>query len=267
MDGREGLEGWSREEIALEEADILLGEPGVLGDGFDPFGNHVDAEFKTAEADGANDGLAGAGALDAADQAHVQLDLIGLKVGEEIEAGMGGAKVVDGQPDAEGSIFLKQASEVSGVFDDQGFRDLENEALEGQACLPGGVEGGEDRLRIGFKALGQEVEVEGAVDFEASGESDCRSARRLIELVQPEGGDLVEDLPGGFVPGTANQSLPGDDFARDGINNGLKCEAKRGVGDDTQVGAHGAPAEWERDGMARLGCGRSARVGRNSRQY
>lgn len=66
---------------------------------------------------------------------------------------------------------------------------------------------------------------------------------------------MVEDLPCGLVPDAANQGLPGDDFARHGVDNGLKGEAEGWIGDEMQIGAHGAPAGWGRDGMTRLGCG------------
>lgn len=187
MSGREGLEGWPGKKIALKEPDILLGEPGILRYGFDPFGDQVDAEFKASEANSSNDGLAGTRAFDAAREAHVEFDLIGLEVGEEAEIGMRRAKVIDRQPDAESPVFLQQASEVSSVFGDEGLRHFKNKAIEGQVRLAGGFDSSEDRLRIGLETPGHEVQMKGSVDAEASREGDGRSACCLVELVHVEG--------------------------------------------------------------------------------
>lgn len=159
--GWEGLEGWSRKKIALKEPDILLGQPGVFRQSFDPFGDEVDAEFKTCEADGSNDSLTGTAAVDGAGEAHVEFDLVGFEFGEEVEIGMRRAEVVDREPDAEGAIFLEQTGEVRGVFDDEGLRNFENEAMEREVRVAGGFEGGEDRLWIGFEALGRKFRWRG----------------------------------------------------------------------------------------------------------
>lgn len=252
--GWEGLEGWPRKKIALKEPDILLGQPGVFRQSFDPFCDEVDAEFKTCEADGSNDSLTGTGAVDGAGEAHVEFDLIGFEIGEKVEVGMRRAEVVDRQPDAQGPVLLEQGREVRGVFDDEGLRNFENEAMEREVRFAGGFEGGEDRLWIGFEALGEKIQVEGAVDLETGGESDGCGSRGLIEEMEAEWGDLVEDLPRGLVPFAANQSFPGDDFACDGVDDGLKGKAEGRVGDEVDIGAHSTPAGWGRDGVARLNC-------------
>ena len=253
VDRREGFEGGTRKKVSLKEANILVGQPRVLGDGFNAFGNHVDAEFETPEADGANDSLTRSGAFDTAGQPHVEFDLIGLEVGEQVEAGIGRAKVVYGQPDAERAHFVHEAGEMGAASDDIGLRDFEDDAVYRDTGPLGGLDGGVNRPRIGVEALGEEIQVERAIDAEASGECDRFRARGLIEEVQAERRDLVEDLPGGLVPCAANQGFPGDDFARDGIDDRLKGEAESRVDGELRFGAHGAPSEWGRDGMARLG--------------
>ena len=105
-------------------------EPGVLGECFDSLGDDVDVEFKASQTDGAHDGLARSWALDAANEAHVEFDLVRLKVGENVEIGPGCAKVVDGEPQSELSIFLQQPGEMSTIFDEFGLWGFENDATD-----------------------------------------------------------------------------------------------------------------------------------------
>lgn len=184
MDGREGFESWFGEEIALEEADSLTGEELIFGEGFDSLGDHVNLQVVAGAANGTQNCLAGTAAVDAADEAHVELDLIGLEVIEKGEAGEGGAEVVDGEADAEGAGILNENGEMGAVVDDADFGDFEDDAVGAEARLLSSFDGGEDRFRIRVETLRQEIEVERAIDAEATSESDGGDASGLIEEVE-----------------------------------------------------------------------------------
>lgn len=224
----------------------MLGrEPVVFGEGFDAFGDDVDVQVGAGFEHGADDGLAGRMAFDAADEAHVELDLIGLEVGEETEAGVGGAEVVDGEADAEVAVLVHEADEAGAIVDDVGLGDFEDDAFEGQAGVVGGFDGAEDGVGEGEEAAGQEIEVEGAFEAEARGEGDCPGACELIEEVETGGRDLVEDLPGGLIPGTADEGFPGDDGARGRVRNGLEGKAERRIGQELGLRVHRfRPTSW-----------------------
>ncbi len=58
VDRREGFEGGTGEEVSLKETDVLAGEPGIFGEGFNAFRDDADVEVGTRKADGADDGMA-----------------------------------------------------------------------------------------------------------------------------------------------------------------------------------------------------------------
>ncbi len=130
---------------------------------------------------------------------------------------------------------------MGAVVDNLGFGDFEDDAVDGEPGLVSGFEGVEHGSGPGGETLGQEVEVQRAVDAEARSESDGGGASGLIEQVHAEGRDLVEDLPGGFVPHAADEGFPGDDCMGNGVDDGLKGEAEGGVGGRMRFGAHRLP--------------------------
>lgn len=230
MDGGKALEGRAGEEVSLKVADVLFGEPDEFGLGFDAFGNDADVEPGAGGEDGAEDRLAGRVALDAADEAHVELDVVGLEVGEQGEAGVGGAEVVDGEADAERAQLVDEADEAGAVVDKVGFRGFEDDAVEREAGAAGGVDDGEQSVGGGVEAAGKEIEMEGLVEVQAGGELDGARVGDGIEEVEARGRDLAEHLPGRLVPGAADEGFRGDDGAGVGIDDGLKGEAEGGIG-------------------------------------
>ena len=269
MDGRERLKCGASEKVALEETKSLTEEEVVFGKGFDAFRDDFDFEVVAGAADGAEDVLARAGAIDAADEAHVELDLIGLEIVEEGKAGVGSAEVVDGEADAEGAGFFHERGEVRAVVDDGGFGDFEDDAIGGKAGLAGGFDGSEDRLRPGVEGLRQKIEVQGDVDAEADGEGDGAGAKDLIERMEAQGGDLIEDLPGRFVPCAADESFVGDNFFGYPVDDGLEGEAEGRVGGMVRFGAHGVPVPetWMDDDMVKTGFAVAKSGGGTLRQW
>ena len=116
----------------------------------------------------------------------------------------------------------------------------------------GGFQRGEERLWIRSETLRQKVQVQRAVDAETSGKRDGRRARGLIEKMEMQRRYLVENLPGRLVPHTADQRFPGDDFARDRVDDGLKGEAEGRFGWNVRLGAHCAPASWIGDDIGTM---------------
>jgi hypothetical protein len=252
MGWRKSFESRPCEEVALEEPDILVGEPAILGECFDSLSDHVDVEFKASQTNGAHDGLAGTWALDAADEPHVEFDLVRLQVAENIKIGPGCAKVVDGEAQSELSIFLEQACEMSTVLDEFGLRSFEDNATDWQTGFMSGFQSSEQRLWIGSKTLRQKVQVQRTVDAETSGKRDGCCARGLIEKVETQRRNLIENLPCRLIPHPANESFPGDDFSRDRVDNGLKGEAEGRFGWSVRAGAHRAPASWIGDDIVTM---------------
>lgn len=244
MNGREGLEGGPGEQIALEEADLLTDKELIFGEGFHPFGDDVDVEVVAGATDGAEDVLTGPGALDAADEAHIEFDEVGVEVVEKSKAGVSGAEVVDGKANATGADLFEQGGEVGAAVDDGRFGEFENDVVERHAGGMRGFDGGEQRPGTGFETQGKKIEMQGAIDAEARGERDGGGAGDLIEEMKAKRRNLIQDLPGRLVPRATNEGFPADDFVRDAVDDGLEGEAKSRVGGIAQIGAHGARIPW-----------------------
>ena len=80
------------EQISLKQVYPLARQPPILLLGLHSFSNDVDSKFKTDAVDCPNNGLARAVALYASNQLHIQLYLVGLEVGQQVEPGIARAK-------------------------------------------------------------------------------------------------------------------------------------------------------------------------------
>jgi len=78
---RQAFQSGPGKQEALEELDAFRPEPGVFVRRLDTLGDDVDPEIPAGSEDAADDRLARASALDAADDLHVQLDEIRLELG------------------------------------------------------------------------------------------------------------------------------------------------------------------------------------------
>lgn len=96
------------EEISLEEPNPVVLEPAELLQRLDAFGNDVDAQVHAYLHDAANDRLTRPMFFDASHEIHVNLYLIRLEFGQEIQARVARAKVIDRKLNAHSPIFVEQ---------------------------------------------------------------------------------------------------------------------------------------------------------------
>src|ERR1700733_967088 len=82
-------------EVSLKQVYPLTCEPRILLFGLNSLGNNVDSKIETHPVDCLNNGLAWTMTLYALDQVHVQLYLVRLEVGKQVETGISGAKIID----------------------------------------------------------------------------------------------------------------------------------------------------------------------------
>jgi len=75
----------------------------------------------------------GSARFDSACQVHVELDEIRLEVGEQIQAGMACAEIVDRNLQAQGAVIVHSPCERSHVADRLGFRHLHDDPIERKA--------------------------------------------------------------------------------------------------------------------------------------
>ena len=125
------------EEVALGVVAAAAEEEIALVGGFYAFGHDTHVEAVDHGDDGADDGR-GVGVVDGAGyEALVDLDAVYVVLEDVGEAGEAGAKVVDGDADAEVADGLESGEDVRGVDHQHLLGDFELEGLRGEA---GGVE-------------------------------------------------------------------------------------------------------------------------------
>jgi hypothetical protein len=85
---REGFEGGAGEEVALHGVDAKVAEGVHLRFAFDALGDDADVELAADLDDGFDDGSAGGTLVDVLSEGTVDLEDVGLELGEEGEAGV-----------------------------------------------------------------------------------------------------------------------------------------------------------------------------------
>jgi hypothetical protein len=120
---RQALDGGTSEQEALEEIDAGAFQGRKLRLRLDALGDDRDVESARHHQDAGDDGLTGRGIRNPADELHVDLDEVGLEVGEKVQARVTGAEEPeddDGDPAdlARGSSGMKariQVCQVRGI--------------------------------------------------------------------------------------------------------------------------------------------------------
>src|SRR5690606_28807275 len=81
------------DEVALDEGNAEVVQARELFGGFHAFGNNAHVQFFTQAGNGAHNRLPRLAGVDVAHQAHVDLENVGLKIGQQVQAGKACAEV------------------------------------------------------------------------------------------------------------------------------------------------------------------------------
>jgi hypothetical protein len=161
-----------------------------------------------------------------------------------------GAEVVEGDAEAEVAVGVDDGFEVGAVADLFDLRDLEDEAVEREVYLAGGLEGELDAGGWAVDGAGHEVDGEGCAgggEVEAGGEGDGADAAVLVEGVDVFGVYLAEDAVGAFAFGTADEGLVGIGSPAADVDDGLEGHAEgEWLGDAFFTGVTGCAVCWGR---------------------
>lgn len=218
----------------MHEVDAAVADGFVFFEGFDTFGDDFGSEGVGEGDEGFDDGEGGGAEVEVAGELHVELEDVGGDAGEEVERGVAGAEVVEGEAEAVLPVFGDDGGEVCGIPDLFGLGDFEDEFIEGEVAGSGGFEGELDAGGGAVDGSGHKVDRKagtGGGEAEAGGKLDGADAAVLVEAVEVFGGALREDFAGGLVLGAADEGLVGEDGAGRGVDDGLKGhgEGERGV--------------------------------------
>lgn len=113
---RQGFEAGAGEQVALHQADTHLPQTGHLFAGLDPLRQRDDLQLRKQRQTVAHYGLPGRVLVDAAQQVHIEFDDVGVKIGQQVEARVTGAKVIDRRFEAEGLIVIDDAAKMLAVL-------------------------------------------------------------------------------------------------------------------------------------------------------
>ncbi|MDT4852321.1 hypothetical protein FQZ97_865470 [compost metagenome] len=160
--------------------------------------------------------------MDAADQAQVDLHHVGLERGQQLEARVGGAEVVDGRGEAvalEGAEGVGQAVQVAHAL---ALGDLEHQLAHGELAALGGSHGGAEALGLPRDVVGHDVEAEARLHAQARGDLDGLDAAGFVEGEAVDRIDAPEHLGGAFAREAAHQRLVRIDLVPAQVHDGLE---------------------------------------------
>jgi hypothetical protein len=225
LHGRQGHEGRAGEVEALDVADPHVAQHGQLVPGFDPFRNDLHLQRAQQAHEALHDQAARAVAVKAADQLHVDLDEIGLEVGQDAKPRVARPEVVQGRLEAERLVGADDALDVLGIADALVFRELEDDPVRREA---GGAGGFQREADAGFGLVdGVRQEVDGqegrrALQPEPRRALDGGDPAALVEGVAVGVVHLGENLAGALAVGAPHQGLVGEGGAGLHVHDGLE---------------------------------------------
>src|SRR5690606_19531122 len=222
VDGRQGLEGGLGEQVALAQGHPLGPTNLKLLEGFHPLGDHPDVHLLRHLDNAADDGATPRVAVDVADEAHIQLDQVGLEVRQHAEPGVAGAKVVDGGVKAPLPVVLDDLPQVRVVRHLPPLGELENDAIEGEAVAIRRLQGGANAQLRAVHGVGHEIDAEQALHAEPRRELDSLDPAGLVEQVAVVLVDVLEHPAGGLAVDAPHQGFVGKDLAPRHIDDGLE---------------------------------------------
>ena len=173
-----------------------------------------------------HDGLAHRVGIDAPHQRHVQLDDVGLELGQQVEPGIAGAEVVDGGHEFLPLVLVDDLLQVGLVHQLLAFGDLEDDPLGGKAEAPRRRQGGADAGGRPVDRVGQEIDAQPAGHTQPGGQLDGLDPAGLVEGVAVLVVDPGEHAGRPAAVGAAHQRLVGIQAAVTQVDDGLEGHAE-----------------------------------------
>ncbi len=222
---RQRLEGRLGEVVALEQGDARRLQRRELGRRLDAFGQHRDVELAGDEQGRREDRLAGAAGVDAAHEMHVDLDQVGLEIGEQAQSGIAGAEIVEGRDEAHLAVLGDDVLQMRDIGHLLALGELEHDRGQREAALAGGRKGCAQAGGRLVNGVGQEVDRQ--MRQFPGGEQPRRQRDRLhpaglVEAVFLVGRDLRQDAVGALPVEAPHQGLVAPDPLRRDVEDGLE---------------------------------------------
>ncbi len=160
--------------------------------------------------------------VDAAQQVHIEFDDVGMKIGQQVEAQVTGAKVIDRRFEAEGLIVIDDAAKMLAILHLLHLGQLEHDLLDREEVLAGRLQGGANAALRAVDRIGQKVDAQHAPHIEPGGQRDGLDPAQLVEAVAVVVVDPGNHALRRFVVDPPHQRLVAEDGALAAIDDGLK---------------------------------------------
>ena len=160
--------------------------------------------------------------MDAADQMHVELDHIGLRIGQHVQSGVAGAKIIDGDLKPERAMPVHTGRKIFPVYNRFVFRDFDNNLTGSQTMFSQKFQCRRQRLIGLLNASRKKIEVDQAIDVEFRGKHERVVFALLVEQQQIVVFDSGENGVRGFSVLAPDQGLIREHLLALNIDDGLK---------------------------------------------
>lgn len=129
---RQLLQGGSRKQVALKISDTQIAQRDGFLHRLDTLADQLDVEIAAEGHDRPGDRPAGPVPVNVPADRHVELDYVGLEIGQHAQTRVAGAKVIDGGDHAVTAIFLENRAQMRQIPRGLDLGDLENQMVDGK---------------------------------------------------------------------------------------------------------------------------------------
>jgi|GEM_PF-6370933 len=221
----QALEERFSEEISLHQVYAALPQGVALFRGFHGFTNDLDVERRAEFSHGTHDRLRPGPLVEIPNQLRIELDDVRLQFGEEVQAAVTRAEIIQSNSEAVFFVLGNDALQMRRIADWLMFRDLEDDPIKREMVQFRSTKGLCDtgcRAVDGFRHEVYRQTCSGFDHAQSGSQSNRLHAAYLIEGVAVFSSHLGEDRKCRLVLRTSNQGLIFPDGACFDIDNGLK---------------------------------------------
>lgn len=215
-----------REQETLEQLDAQVPKASQFSVGLHPLGDHPDFHLADGLENSADDGLARRIRIDVAHKFHVELDDVGLELGQKVQPGESRAEIVDGRQETDLAVVGDDVPEMRDALDALALGDLEDDALGREAVLPGCLQRRADAPLGGVDGVRHEIDAEIALDAQPGGQLDGLDSADLVEPVLVRGIDGFEHGAGRLSAGATHERLIGEHLVGSQVDDRLEGHAE-----------------------------------------
>ena len=221
----ESFKGGTSEQIALHEANACFAKASKFVHRFHPLGNEIDPQSLAKLDQFTHDDLSVGALIDPAGKVHIHFDEMRVEIGQEIEAGVAGAEIVESNMKALPAILLDDAKEMIAIRNFLDLSDLKDQPIRGKVEAGCGAQRELDASGRAVDRAGHEIDGELGAGFDQTytrSQLNGLDSTALVKGISVLLVDLRKNNACWLLLQAAHQCLVGIDAVGFHIHDGLE---------------------------------------------